>query len=53
MKFEDKYTTAERKQKDADKEKDKTEVSNDAFAVGDIIQALKTKIDNIKISLIK
>lgn len=43
MKFKDKYTTAEKKQKD-EKEKDKTELSKDAFAVGEMIEDLKKAI---------
>ena len=53
MNFIDNYTTAELKAKEPEKEKDKTEVSNDAFAIGEIIDILIKKIEHARVSLIR
>ena len=52
MKFTDKYTTEELKSKD-DKEKDKVSLSNDAYALGEVLEELKIKIEHVRVSLIK
>ena len=45
MQFSEKYTPA------AENEKDKRVISNDAFAVGEIIQELCDKIERLRLSL--
>ena len=50
MKFQDKYTTAQKKQESPDKEKNKTELSADAFSIGDIIQELINKLEKMRVS---
>lgn len=42
MKFKDKYTNA------VEQDKKKIELSNDAYAIGEIIQALIDKIEQIR-----
>ena len=53
MNFIDNYTTAELKAKEPEKEKEKTILSNDAFAIGEIIDALIKKIEHARTSLMK
>lgn len=44
MKFGDAYTTASKKAKDSQKEKDKVELTEDAFALGEQIEKLNETI---------
>ena len=50
MRFEEKYVNSS--EKDAEKIKDKLIISNDAFAVGDIIQDLIDKIEHTRLGLV-
>ena len=54
MKFSEQYTTSEKITADKEGiEEKKTILTNDAFAIGDIIQALINKIEHARLSLIK
>lgn len=53
MNFKERYTSASRKIKDPDTERDKTELSEDAFAIGDMIESLIQKIEFVRLSLRK
>lgn len=54
MNFKDEYTTKEKKDKDATgKEKDKTELTADAFAFGKILDELKEEINKLRFSMSK
>ena len=50
MKFKEKYVNSS--EKDAEKIKDKLIISNDAFAVGGIIQDLIDKIEHTRLGLV-
>ncbi len=52
MSFKNKFTTAELKQAD-EKEKQKIEVSNDAYLNAEMIEALIKKIEHARVSLMK
>lgn len=52
MKYEE-YTTAEKKAKESEKEKDKTELSNDAYAVIQFIEYLTNKLEKLNKSLLR
>jgi len=58
-KFNEKYTTEEKKTEDEKKpekdqtEKNKTILSEDAFALGNVLQELVNKIEHTRVSLIK
>ena len=49
MEFKEKYTTSELKAKYGDKEKDKIEISMDFYALGDTIESLINKLEQIRI----
>ena len=53
MRFNDKFTTKEKLNKDPEKEKDKTELSNDAHALGELIELLTEKINEVRFNLLK
>ena len=44
------YTTKELKEKDPEKEKDKTEISNEAFAICDFLDQLIKKVEHLRLS---
>ena len=50
MRFEDKYINSS--EKDAEKIKDKKIITNDTFALGEVIQSLIDKIEHTRMSLI-
>jgi hypothetical protein len=57
-KFNETYTTAEKKTQDSLKkeeektgEADKTELSNEAFAIGELLESLIYKIEHARISM--
>lgn len=50
MKFQEKYTSLT--DKDIPENKDKKIISDDAFAGGDIIQALIDKLEHVRVDLI-
>jgi len=54
MEFKEAYTTIEKIAADKDNiENKKTTLSNDAFAIGEIIQSLISKIEHTRLSLLK
>ena len=58
MEFKEKYTTSEKIQKETDKdlkekEQKKTQVTNDAFAIGEMIENLISKIEHARISFLR
>ena len=46
MSFKDNYTTSELKLKD-NKEKDKVELSNDAYAIGELLECLNNRLGQV------
>lgn len=48
--FDDKYTTAEKKAADP-KETSKTEISNDFFAIGELLNAILLKLEDVRKSV--
>jgi hypothetical protein len=52
-KLAEKYTTQEKLDKDNEKEKDKTILSNDSYAICDFIESLINKIEHARISSLK
>ncbi len=53
MTLNENYTTAEKKAKDPTKENEKTELSNDAFALGELLEILINKLEHLRISAIR
>lgn len=53
MNFNEKYTTQEKKTGNPEGEKDKSILSNDAFAIGDTISDLINKLEIIRRSFLK
>jgi len=51
MEFQKRYTTLE--EKDKGENKDKKVISNDAFAIGDMIQELINNIEHTRSSLMR
>lgn len=51
MLFEDKHTTADRKTASPTTEKDKMLLSNDAFAIGTMIEEVKIMLNALRIKL--
>lgn len=47
MRFKEKYTNT--KDKDKDENKDKTVLSDDAFALGELLDTISIKLTNIRI----
>lgn len=50
MIFSEKYTTDSLKLLNAATEKDKLVISNDAYALGEIIEELKNKIEHVRLT---
>lgn len=48
MYFKDKYTNQNLKTKDPNKEKDKTELSVDAYALGELLDKLNVLLDKAR-----
>lgn len=48
MRFHEKYTTKEKKAKEPEKERDKTELGTDAYAVAELLESLYFKIEQIR-----
>jgi hypothetical protein len=59
MKLNEKYTTSELKAEDLKKDKkeqteqDKTEISKEAFALGEILEMVNLRLENLSVSMIK
>ena len=59
MQFKEKYTTNDKKTEDKTKpekeqtEKDKTILSNDGYAVGEVVEQLKCTIESLRGLLVK
>lgn len=51
MKFEDKYVDETEFNKGEDKDKGKKVISDDAFAIGEMIEGLINKLENLRISI--
>lgn len=46
--FEEKYTTKEKKTQDPEKEADKMEISNDSYAIREGIEEILDKLEHIR-----
>ncbi|MCK9371378.1 hypothetical protein M0R04_15800 [Candidatus Dojkabacteria bacterium] len=56
MSFNDKYTTTEKIAADKTTEKTeeaKTTLSNDAYALGEMVECLKDKIEKLRLAIIR
>lgn len=50
MTFNEMYTTNDKKAAEPEKEKDKVEVSNDAFAIAGLLESLVFKLEQLRLS---